>query len=168
VTKIKNNHYIGISNFCSYECYWANMSSGGKSRSQIKRETAINLYESRILKPEDLITGVLGFVKDLSEPIELKKDIIDRDKEYLIFVREHRCIVCGKKCTQAHHIEKEGLGIKCSDYKTVPLCEACHTGDYGVELIGRREFEKNHLIDFNLEVIKLQMEYIRRLKNKND
>jgi len=58
----------------------------------------------------------------------------ERNNKYLNFIRGHDCIDCGWPHElgriEAHHIYTGGMGIKCSDYDTVPLCgsgaRGCH------------------------------------------
>ena len=58
-----------------------------------------------------------------------KRSNAERDEDYLNFIRGQPCMVEG--CTEpseAHHIENDGLSLKCSDYRTVPLCGHHHRG----------------------------------------
>ena len=49
------------------------------------------------------------------------------NKKYLDYIRSLPCEVCGKMAI-AHHeqITGRGMGTKCSDYETIPLCNDCH------------------------------------------
>ena len=53
-----------------------------------------------------------------------------RSTSYMDFVRHHQCCMCrGRERTriEAHHWQdRRGVGQKVSDYRTVPLCNACH------------------------------------------
>ncbi|MEO4040787.1 Rad52/Rad22 family DNA repair protein [Hoeflea sp. CAU 1731] len=52
-----------------------------------------------------------------------------RDPDHLKFVATHRCIVCGRNRTQAHHLtfaQPNALGRKVSDEFVVPLCSTHH------------------------------------------
>lgn len=55
------------------------------------------------------------------------KPFTDEDPEYLAFIRTQPCIICGRThCVAAHHQPEKGqgtMGGKCSDYRTIPLCE---------------------------------------------
>ena len=72
------------------------------------------------------------------------------------------CIVCGQGAV-AHHIRYlgagGGIGLKCSDFETIPLCPMHHTdGGYGVAFhAGPAEWEKNfgRQIDLLAETQKL-------------
>jgi hypothetical protein len=48
------------------------------------------------------------------------------DKKYLQFIRELLCIICMKPApSEPHHWNEKGqggMGTKCSDYRTIPLC----------------------------------------------
>jgi len=65
----------------------------------------------------------------------MQKVKTDRDEKYLAYIRTLPCLDCGwpadvmgKKLIEAHHIETGGTSIKCSDYLTVPLCNAMARG----------------------------------------
>lgn len=46
------------------------------------------------------------------------------DPEYLAFIRHQPCLVPGCRCrpVEAHHYGERGLGQKCRDDETAPLC----------------------------------------------
>lgn len=62
----------------------------------------------------------------------------ERDPEYLAFIAAQPCIVCLTKAvrakdhmrqktrTEAAHVGDRGLGTKCSDRETIPLCGEEH------------------------------------------
>jgi len=52
-----------------------------------------------------------------------------RSDKYLVFIREHPCLVCGNPRTVAHHegLGKNIMGGKPPDSHAVPLCSACHS-----------------------------------------
>ena len=53
--------------------------------------------------------------------------------DYMGRVASLSCACCGQYGVQVHHIrEGQGLAQRASNYLTVPLCEGCHTGQYGV------------------------------------
>lgn len=90
----------------------------------------------------------------------------ERDKKYRAWVRTHPCLVGRyfvnpfKEICQGqvvdHHIESLGTGIKCSDYLTVPVCNAHHR-----EVERSREiFEKRYNIDLKEEAERLRREYV--------
>lgn len=50
-----------------------------------------------------------------------------RDSSYLAHVRRHPCCSCGTtEAIHAHHVAGGGMGAKCSDYLTAPLCGVDH------------------------------------------
>jgi hypothetical protein len=52
-----------------------------------------------------------------------------RDKEHLRFVGKQPCLVCGRRPSDAHHVQfaqKRALGRKVSDEFAVPLCRTHH------------------------------------------
>lgn len=55
---------------------------------------------------------------------------LHRNKDYLAWIRTQPCEACAVRGNiQAAHVRKGnggGMGIKPSDYRTVPLCHACH------------------------------------------
>lgn len=51
----------------------------------------------------------------------------ERSLEFLAFVRRLPCFYCRTTvAVEAHHWGKRGLGQKCSDFETVPLCKRHH------------------------------------------
>ncbi len=54
-------------------------------------------------------------------------DVPDRQPKWLSAVRLLKCCRCGKSpAGTAHHIRIFGMGLKCSDFLTIPLCINCH------------------------------------------
>jgi len=57
--------------------------------------------------------------------------MVKRDNKYLEFIRMFPCRICGTVIDiVAHHIPEDmkgSVGMKCSDYRTVPLCVICHS-----------------------------------------
>lgn len=52
---------------------------------------------------------------------------------YLAYVRQHPCCVCGSEVgVVPHHWSHHGASTskKCDDYRTVPLCDPCHMGEW--------------------------------------
>jgi len=79
-----------------------------------------------------------------------------RNDKYLDFIRKQSCIICGKK-SDAHHIETGGMGIKASDYRTIPLCRTHHTEFHN---IGRTAFEERYLLKLDKIVIEFLEKFI--------
>lgn len=67
------------------------------------------------------------------------------DPDYLDWIRSLPCLICAKLNrpqfgrTEAAHVGMRGLGQKCSDRETIPLC-ACHhrTGEHAHHVLGKR------------------------------
>lgn len=73
-----------------------------------------------------------GPLDDIVRPmIALPKQTVERDGEYLSFVRSLPCSVCSRPSpSHAHHHPLPGhssVGSKTSDYRTMPLCGSCHS-----------------------------------------
>ena len=82
---------------------------------------------------------------------------VPRDKKYLMWLKDQPCLIKG--CSEPqdtviyHHMINEGVGIKCSDYLTVPLCYKHHLGSEAVHS-GRERFEKRHGVNLQVEAEK--------------
>jgi hypothetical protein len=62
------------------------------------------------------------------------------DDAYRAFIRRQACICCGsQKWIECAHVGPRGLGQKCSDYETLPLCPAHHLqGPQSHHVLGKR------------------------------
>lgn len=76
-----------------------------------------------------------------------------RDSKYLAWIREQPCAICQRESmeqttmTEAAHVGDRGLGQKCSDRETLPLCAVHHrTGSAAHHVLGKR-FWTHHGID---------------------
>lgn len=74
------------------------------------------------------------------------------DAEYLRFIRGYPCVICDSAelfqdtATEAAHVGERGLGQKCSDRETIPLCEYHHrTGPLSHHSMGRHFWFINDL-----------------------
>lgn len=58
------------------------------------------------------------------------QEVPERDSEYLNYIRERPCLICGiQHRSDAHHIRDTrtaGTAIKSPDWYTIPLCHQCH------------------------------------------
>ena len=102
---------------------------------------------------------------------------VPRDKKYLRWIAQKPCLICEKhnptyrdgmnrETVVYHHIVIEGRGIKCSDYRTVPLCYYHHQGSNNSAHYlrkkhdnGLREFEVRFEVDLEVESGKLYKEW---------
>lgn len=90
------------------------------------------------------------------------KQPIFRDAAYLSWVREQPCLICGVSPCDPHHLNMQGkhsggMGLKTSDYRTVPLCREHHS-EYHSR--GRASFEIRHCIDLREKLIDTLESYI--------
>jgi ERF superfamily len=68
-------------------------------------------------------------MQDGQKAVALLKPVRKRDKAHRDFVRSQPCVVCGRRPSDAHHIQfgqPRALGRKVSDEFTVPLCRVHH------------------------------------------
>jgi hypothetical protein len=77
-----------------------------------------------------------------------------KDPAYLAFVHEFTCVACAGvvvkrvsgRPVQAHHAGARGLGQKCSDRETIPLCSLHHlVGKDAIHVLGRRFWDYHGL-----------------------
>jgi hypothetical protein len=62
------------------------------------------------------------------------------DAAYRAFIRTLPCVCCGsRRYIECAHVGSRGLGQKCSDYETLPLCPAHHVqGPESHHALGKR------------------------------
>jgi hypothetical protein len=89
------------------------------------------------------------------------------DPVYLTFIRAQPCVVCESmgmtqtSRTEAAHVGVRGLGQKCSDHDTLPLCELHHSrGTDSHHRLGRH-FWRHHFLN-RLKLIRLFNERFER------
>ncbi len=92
------------------------------------------------------------------------KPIRMQDPDYLRFIRRQPCLI-DHAAAEAHHCRVGGIGTKCSDYRTVPLCRPHHKQ---LHAIGRVRFEQTYKLDLNAEQIRFLEMYISALKDGED
>jgi hypothetical protein len=77
----------------------------------------------------DNFFSILGFYR-------CPKTKAARDKKYLAWIRTLPCAVCGKPGpSEAAHqriLQGGGIGLKPSDYESIPLCTDCHHIEHAV------------------------------------
>lgn len=85
------------------------------------------------------------------------KNIV-RDDKYLAFIRTETCIACWEYGCIPHHenLTGKGMGIKCSDLETIPLCYKCHDERH---MLGKKSFSKKYNIDYAKEIRQLQNKF---------
>ena len=85
-----------------------------------------------------------------------------RSDEYLQFVREQPCCICGTSPCDPSHLNHKGnhsggMATKVSDYRTVPKCRIHHTEYHD---IGRDSMEQKYRVDFREILINTMELYI--------
>lgn len=145
---------MGASKFCSILCI----------RDYNKKDKIVKRPVSNY-KPVKQFTPKSPSVKMKKGETQIK-EIFDRDSNYLALVRSQPCVACGNlEDNHAHHFGKAGKGIKASDYETVSLCNAHHTGDnYAIHKLGTSKFEEQFKISLKEISTKYLIQYIRLLK----
>ena len=69
------------------------------------------------------------------------------DPAYMAWVATQACIVCGRKPVEVAHVGLRGLGQKCSDRETLPICTLHHrSGKESQHELGKR-FWPMHSLD---------------------
>ena len=90
------------------------------------------------------------------------KPIRETDKDYKSYIISKPCLVWNNECLGdivAHHSVSRGSGG--SDYKAVPLCMRHHND---VHNIGWLTFQEYYNINFDKEIIRLLIGYIKKIK----
>jgi hypothetical protein len=89
-----------------------------------------------------------------------------RNRDYLAFIRSRVCWFCFSGATEPHHsirhfrgIGSGGVGVKGSDYLTIPLCRPCH------ERIHLRRLERSEYLEI---IITNLVCYITEAKSRQD
>ncbi len=100
-------------------------------------------------------------LKRSMKPIKKKRSKprrgVVKDPKYLDFIRQQKCAACtswGSKqssTTEAAHVGERGLGQKCSDRETIPLCVLHHR----VGMIAAHKIGKKFWVYHSLDRIKL-------------
>ena len=88
---------------------------------------------AKMLKREaDAQRAVDAYGKDGRALRPVPKPVTLRSEPYLAYVRKHPCCFCGNGPSEAHHWSHHGgvMGAKVDDYRTVPLCDPCHIGEW--------------------------------------
>ncbi len=105
-----------------------------------------------------------------------------KDRAYLAWLHELPCVVCilpwklwlsgvvysnvQTSATEAAHVGTRGLGQKCSDRETIPLCGACHrTGRDSQHVLGKKFFQ-HHGLDKDKIIAELNRLYDEETKGR--
>ena len=79
----------------------------------------------------DMLAPMQRVYDQSSSPVP--KPVTLTSEPYLAYVRKHPCCLCGRsEGIEAHHWSHHGgvMGAKVDDYRTVPLCDPCHIGEW--------------------------------------
>jgi len=79
----------------------------------------------------DMLAPMQRVYDQSSSPVP--KPVTLTSPAYLAYVRKHPCCLCGRsEGIEAHHWSHHGgvMGAKVDDYRTVPLCDPCHIGEW--------------------------------------
>lgn len=155
-TKSPKANRIGITKYCSLLCY-----TKGKTKKKPHKPYKISGKEYKTLGTKQFKMPTKS-PKTLSDGSKVAKQVPDRDANYLKFIRNLPCLVCGGQAAHAHHSEFRGLGEKGSDYSCIPLCSPHHTGrSDSIHAIGIDKFEVRHKLDIDKIVQQLLSQYKR-------
>ena len=94
------------------------------------------------------------------------KKLAYRNKRYLEWARQKKCLVTGKQAEVAHHVRDKdntsGVGLRPSDYRVLPLLHSYHTtGTYAIHRIGAASFYQRFGIDPHKSIVFLLKEYLQ-------
>lgn len=79
-----------------------------------------------------------------------------RHPEYMAWIATQPCCICGFWPVEVAHVGKRGLGQKCSDLETLPLCANHHReGPEAIHTLGKK-FWDYHEIDREEMISKYQ------------
>lgn len=110
------------------------------------------LYERLKLTPDTRYNWIFHITND--DIVSARAvSLPERDADYLNFVREQPCIICGlQHRSHAHHIRDTrtaGEAIKSPDWYAIPLCQDCHMNiAHGTGFKEATKWIKIDIIDF--------------------
>lgn len=73
------------------------------------------------------------------------------NQTYLQYIRNQECAGCGKgPPSDPHHFGPGGgMGMKCDDFYTTPLCRVCHTQWHSNRTIGMRTAAESESLQYD-------------------
>lgn len=155
-TKSPKANRIGITKYCSLLCFTKDKTKKKsykpyKTSGKEYKTIGINQFKMPAKSP-----------KSLSDGSKVVKQVPERDANYLKFIRNLPCLVCGVQASHAHHASFRGLGEKGSDLSAIPLCHDHHTGKSdSIHSIGIDKFEVKHKVDITSIQVSLFQQYKR-------
>jgi hypothetical protein len=119
-----------------------------EERDLLEVELAIEALERlirRALEGSEEARGVLVMLRETLDSVPRGRTATTpRSEEYLDFVRSHPCAVCRQPAEAHHAIGHRGIGLKPSDFASIPLCRRHHAD---IHRVGPRPFARKHDID---------------------
>lgn len=116
----------GMSKFCSYYCalIYKPLKSSKNTLSEVIND---DLRHEKMFTHTNLPKSIVKRIKITKQPEKNDKKQPLRSQEYMKYIRTYPCVVCKTKTgIHAHHVESAGLGLKGSDFFTIPLCSKHH------------------------------------------
>ena len=49
-----------------------------------------------------------------------------KDKKYLKWIKEKKCVFCGHMPCEGHHLENGNQTRRSNDHNVIPVCRRCH------------------------------------------
>jgi hypothetical protein len=88
-----------------------------------------------------------------------------RSSAHLKWIRTQPCVVCfSKRNVEAAHVGSRGMGQKCSDLETIPLCQLHHREQHRIGLKG---FVEKYKLDLKLILWKLTCKPVMKIEPVN-
>lgn len=104
----------------------------GRKQVTPKRESkALTVGPVPMNSIADMLAPMQRVYDQSSSPVP--KPVTLTSEPYLAYVRKHPCCLCGRsEGIEAHHWSHHGgvMGAKVDDYRTIPLCDPCHIGEW--------------------------------------
>lgn len=83
-----------------------------------------------------------------------------QDEAYLAWIRKLPCICCGTlRFVEAAHVGRRGLGQKCDDRESLPLCAKHHRTGPDAAHVLQRKFWDHHNLDRHFLVAEYNRQY---------
>lgn len=86
-----------------------------------------------------------------------------RSDEYLEYIREQNCIVCGTHPVDPHHLKSRGSGG--DDYTCVPLCRTCHSVYHSD---GLTRFQEKFNVNVYQDAMMYLIRFLRSVQSEED
>lgn len=155
-TKSPKANRIGITKYCSLLCF-----TKDKTKKKPYKPYKTSGKEYKVVGTKQFKIAARS-PKMLSDGSKVTKQVPERDANYLKFIRNLPCLVCGSQAVHAHHSEFRGMGEKGSDYSCIALCENHHvSGNKSIHKLGIEKFEAQHGLNISKTIQQLLSQYKR-------